>query len=116
MKFKDKNLEARYRTHFYNNKSNINTIEQAIIIFLVAFAVQTLVRLCLPWNYTEVVDGVKYTIKVSSRLYWGVRATYTCVAFLLWILFHYRNRGEVGCASCVTCSHHLHKVACSVKA
>ncbi|CDJ64673.1 adenylate and guanylate cyclase catalytic domain-containing protein, putative [Eimeria necatrix] len=95
MKFKDKNLEARYRTHFYNNKSNINTIEQAIIIFLVAFAVQTLVRLCLPWNYTEVVDGVKYTIKVSSRLYWGVRATYTCVAFLLWILFHYRNRGEV---------------------
>ncbi|KAL8441686.1 hypothetical protein Emag_006978 [Eimeria magna] len=95
MKFKDKNLEARYRTHFYNNKSNINTIEQAIIIFLVTFAVQTLVRLSLPWAYTEEVDGVKYTVRVSNELYWGVRATYTCVAFFLWILFHYRNRDEV---------------------
>ncbi|KAL8271382.1 hypothetical protein Esti_004716 [Eimeria stiedai] len=95
MKFKDKNLEARYRTHFYNNKSNINTIEQAIIIFLVTFAVQTLVRLTLPWAYSEEVDGVKYTVRVSNELYWGVRATYTCVAFFLWILFHYRNRDEV---------------------
>ncbi|XP_026190015.1 uncharacterized protein LOC34622156 [Cyclospora cayetanensis] len=95
MKFKDKNMEARYRTHFYNNKSNINTIEQAIIIFLVAFAVQTLVRLCMPWQYIEVVEGVKYTVEVSSELYWGVRATYTCAAFFLWILFHYRNRDEV---------------------
>ncbi|KAL8451743.1 hypothetical protein Emed_001905 [Eimeria media] len=95
MKFKDKNLEARYRTHFYNNKSNINTIEQAIIIFLVTFAVQTLVRLTLPWAYTEEVNGVKYTVRVSNELYWGVRATYTCVAFFLWILFHYRNRDEV---------------------
>ncbi|KAL8440448.1 hypothetical protein Efla_005590 [Eimeria flavescens] len=95
MKFKDKSLEARYRTHFYNNKSNINTIEQAIIIFLVTFAVQTLVRLSLPWNYTEEVDGIRYTVEVSNELYWGVRATYTCVAFFLWILFHYRNRDEV---------------------
>ncbi|KAL8433982.1 hypothetical protein ACSSS7_003467 [Eimeria intestinalis] len=95
MKFKDKNLEARYRTHFYNNKSNINTIEQAIIIFLVTFAVQTLVRLSLPWAYTDEANGVKYTVRVCNELYWGVRATYTCVAFFLWILFHYRNRDEV---------------------
>lgn len=95
MKFKDKGLEARYRTHFYNNKSNINTIEQAIIIFLVTFAVQTLVRLVQPLEYTEVVDGIKYTVKGSNSLYWGVRASYTCFAFLLWILFHYRNRDEV---------------------
>ncbi|PHJ22597.1 guanylyl cyclase, partial [Cystoisospora suis] len=98
LKFKDKNLEARYRTHFYNNKSNINTIEQALIIFLLTFCVQTLTRLALPRVYNA---SPQLTVKlhVCSDLYWAVRATYTLAAFALWMLFHYRNRKEV--ATCL---------------
>lgn len=33
--FKDRDLEERYKAHYYSNPSNINNIEQAIIIFLV---------------------------------------------------------------------------------
>ncbi|PFH32645.1 hypothetical protein BESB_012570 [Besnoitia besnoiti] len=98
LKFKDKNLEARYRTHFYNNKSNINTIEQALIIFLVTFCVQTLTRLALPRIYVVSPDKT-LDLYVCTGLYWAVRATYTLAAFALWMLFHYRNRKEV--ASCL---------------
>ncbi|CBZ50397.1 putative adenylate and guanylate cyclase catalytic domain-containing protein [Neospora caninum Liverpool] len=98
LKFKDKNLEARYRTHFYNNKSNINTIEQALIIFLVTFCVQTLTRLALPRFYV-VCSQHTIDLHVCTGLYWAVRATYTLAAFALWLLFHYRNRKEV--ATCM---------------
>ncbi|SOV84327.1 guanylyl cyclase, putative [Plasmodium sp.] len=68
LKFSDKNLEAKYRAHFYSNKSNINSIEQALIIFLVTFVMQTLI---------------------------SIRSVYTFFGFVLWLLFHYRTRPEV---------------------
>lgn len=33
--FRDREVEQRYKTNFYSNKSSLNTIEQALIIFLV---------------------------------------------------------------------------------
>lgn len=36
LSFRDREQEEKYKRFYYNTKSNINTVEQALIIFLVS--------------------------------------------------------------------------------
>ncbi|SBS91923.1 guanylyl cyclase, putative [Plasmodium ovale curtisi] len=94
LKFSDKNLEAKYRAHFYSNKSNINSIEQALIIFLVTFVMQTLISSTVPIIFVDHKRATQ-TLQVNYFAYWSVRSVYTYLGFMLWLLFHYRTRSEV---------------------
>ncbi|CRG96436.1 guanylyl cyclase, putative [Plasmodium gallinaceum] len=94
LKFSDKNLEAKYRAHFYSNKSNINTIEQALIIFLVTFVMQTLISSTVSIVFVD-HKRTTQTLQINYFAYWSVRSVYTFFGFMLWLLFHYRTRPEV---------------------
>ncbi|KJP90276.1 hypothetical protein AK88_00124 [Plasmodium fragile] len=94
LKFSDKNLEAKYRAHFYSNKSNINSIEQALIIFLVTFVMQTLISSTVSIVFVDHKFATQ-TLEVNYFAYWSVRSLYTYLGFILWLLFHYRTRPEV---------------------
>ncbi|CDU17892.1 guanylyl cyclase [Plasmodium yoelii] len=94
LKFSDKNLEAKYKAHFYSNKSNINSIEQALIIFLVTFVIQTLISSIVPIMFVDHQRATQ-TLKVNYFAYWSVRSVYTYIGFMVWLLFHYRTRSEV---------------------
>ncbi|EUD67234.1 guanylate cyclase, other [Plasmodium inui San Antonio 1] len=94
LKFSDKNLEAKYRAHFYSNKSNINSIEQALIIFLVTFVMQTLISSTVPIVFVDHKFATQ-TLEVNYFAYWSVRSLYTYLGFILWLLFHYRTKPEV---------------------
>ncbi|SBT71478.1 guanylyl cyclase, putative [Plasmodium malariae] len=94
LKFSDKNLESKYRSHFYSNKSNLNSIEQALIIFLVAFVMQTLISSTVPIVFVDHKRATQ-TLQVNYFIYWSVRSVYTYLGFMLWLLFHYRTRPEV---------------------
>ncbi|EDL45772.1 Adenylate and Guanylate cyclase catalytic domain containing protein [Plasmodium vivax] len=94
LKFSDKNLEAKYRAHFYSNKSNINSIEQALIIFLVTFVMQTLISSTVSIVFVDHKIATQ-TLEVNYFAYWSVRSLYTYLGFILWLLFHYRTRPEV---------------------
>ncbi|CAA9988409.1 guanylyl cyclase, putative [Plasmodium knowlesi strain H] len=94
LKFSDKNLEAKYRAHFYSNKSNINSIEQALIIFLVTFVMQTLISSTVSIVFVDHKFATQ-TLEVNYFAYWSVRSLYTYLGFILWLLFHYRTKPEV---------------------
>lgn len=94
LKFSDKNLEAKYRAHFYSNKSNINSIEQALIIFLVTFVMQTLISSTVSIVFIDHKRATQ-TLHINYFAYWSVRSVYTFFGFVLWLLFHYRTRPEV---------------------
>eukprot|EP01054_Gregarina_sp_Poly1_P004165 Gregarina_sp_Poly_1__4164@NODE_227_length_11180_cov_37_243049_g201_i0_p2_GENE_NODE_227_length_11180_cov_37_243049_g201_i0NODE_227_length_11180_cov_37_243049_g201_i0_p2_ORF_typecomplete_len1198_score190_05Guanylate_cyc/PF00211_20/3_8e45Guanylate_cyc/PF00211_20/6_6e40DUF1053/PF06327_14/2_7e02DUF1053/PF06327_14/1_8e04DUF1053/PF06327_14/0_029HNOBA/PF07701_14/19HNOBA/PF07701_14/11Spo7/PF03907_13/13Spo7/PF03907_13/50_NODE_227_length_11180_cov_37_243049_g201_i03173910 len=87
--FKDRSLEERYKSHYYSNPSNINNIEQAIIIFLATYVIQTLVFIAIP-RYEEL-----WTFQSEASVTWTVRSVFTIASFLLWLLLHFRDRTEI---------------------
>eukprot|EP00923_Selenidium_pygospionis_P038561 GHVN01067189.1.p1 GENE.GHVN01067189.1~~GHVN01067189.1.p1 ORF type:complete len:3341 (+),score=384.02 GHVN01067189.1:158-10180(+) len=86
LSFKDPEKEAAYRSYFYSNKSNINTIEQALIIFMVAFVIDTMILLAVPKMDVEIRNPV---------VFWMIRSGYLVTACLFWTIFHYRNKTEL---------------------
>eukprot|EP01053_Blabericola_migrator_P001475 Blabericola_migrator_1__1474@NODE_138_length_13121_cov_86_467826_g120_i0_p1_GENE_NODE_138_length_13121_cov_86_467826_g120_i0NODE_138_length_13121_cov_86_467826_g120_i0_p1_ORF_typecomplete_len3179_score561_38Guanylate_cyc/PF00211_20/1e43Guanylate_cyc/PF00211_20/4_8e38E1E2_ATPase/PF00122_20/1e21E1E2_ATPase/PF00122_20/1_8e04Hydrolase/PF00702_26/9Hydrolase/PF00702_26/7_2e17PhoLip_ATPase_C/PF16212_5/1_8e04PhoLip_ATPase_C/PF16212_5/5_1e10PhoLip_ATPase_C/PF16212_5/1_1e04PhoLip_ATPase_C/PF16212_5/3_6e03 len=87
--FKDKGLEDRYKSHYYSNPSNINNIEQAIIIFLATYVIQTLVFIVIP-RYEEF-----WSFQSEASVTWTVRSVFTICSFFLWLLLHFRDRTEL---------------------
>lgn len=89
LKFSDKLQEDRYRLNFYNNVTNLNTNEHALVIFLITFVAQSVIALSLPRIYMD-SDDVSHLIYIKYIPYWSIRSVFTVIAFLLWLMFHYR--------------------------
>ncbi|EKX73567.1 guanylyl cyclase, putative [Theileria equi strain WA] len=89
LKFSDKLQEDRYRLNFYNNATNLNTNEHALVIFLMTFVAQSVIALSLPRIYTDAAN-VTHLIYIKYIPYWSTRSVFTVVAFMLWLVFHYR--------------------------
>eukprot|EP00920_Eleutheroschizon_duboscqi_P034413 GHVT01082609.1.p1 GENE.GHVT01082609.1~~GHVT01082609.1.p1 ORF type:complete len:1166 (+),score=131.50 GHVT01082609.1:275-3772(+) len=95
LKFSDEIVEARYRSHFYSNKSNLNTVEQALVIFLVAMIIQTVIHVSFPRLVYQGPNQPPVGVKPAYEIYWIIRCAYTVAAFVMWLLLHYRSHPEV---------------------
>ncbi|ORM42067.1 putative phospholipid-transporting ATPase 5 [Babesia sp. Xinjiang] len=90
LRFNDKLQEDRYRSHFYHNRTHINTIEQTLIIFLMTFVAQTILEIAIPRSYED-LDKVERLVFFKYTLYWTVRSIYILLVFVMWLLFRFNS-------------------------
>lgn len=83
--FRDKALEQRYKNLCYSKDSNIKSIEQALIIFIVAYLIQTLVLAGIPRNENNIWN-------FKAQITWNVRSTFITIFVAFWLLLHFRDR------------------------
>ncbi|XP_053992923.1 guanylate cyclase alpha-like isoform X2 [Hylaeus volcanicus] len=85
--------EKKYQNYFYTKKSNFKTIEQSLIIFLIIFVTCTMLQLL--FNGSQRSETTKQRFQLSNiDQFWTVKAVYTVVWFIMWILLHYRSQQE----------------------
>ncbi|EDO05171.1 Adenylate and Guanylate cyclase catalytic domain family protein [Babesia bovis T2Bo] len=95
LKFHDRLQEDRYRSHFYNNRTHINTIEQSLVIFLMAFIFQSLLEVAVPRSFED-REKVERLVFFNYTVYWTVRSIYLLLLFVMWLLFRFNLRDSTG--------------------
>eukprot|EP00917_Polyrhabdina_sp_WS-2016_P025673 GHVP01055223.1.p1 GENE.GHVP01055223.1~~GHVP01055223.1.p1 ORF type:complete len:2749 (+),score=416.25 GHVP01055223.1:44-8290(+) len=84
----DTALEYAYRMHHITDEANISTIEQALVIFLVSFVIQTVIIVSVP-RYDD-----SFGIVTRKGVCWTVRTIFTVTSFFVWLLLHYREKSS----------------------
>ncbi|GFE52627.1 guanylyl cyclase [Babesia ovis] len=90
LKFNDRLQEDRYRAHFYNNRTHINTIEQSLVIFLMVFIFQSILEIAIPRSFQD-MDKVERLVFFKYTVYWTVRSIYIMLIFVMWLLFRFNT-------------------------
>ncbi|CDR96209.1 adenylate and guanylate cyclase catalytic domain containing protein, putative [Babesia bigemina] len=90
LKFTDKLQEDRYRSHFYHNRANINTIEQTLVIFLITFVAQSILEIAIPRSFED-DSNMERLLFIKYVQYWTVRSVYITLVFVMWLLFHFNS-------------------------
>ncbi|KAL8435374.1 hypothetical protein ACSSS7_002562 [Eimeria intestinalis] len=91
LRFCSREMEDSYKHNFYSNKAHINTIQQAIIIFLVAFIYESIVFLTMD----RLSPATCEVFQSHRMLVWSVRSAIAVAVLLLWLLLHYRQRASI---------------------
>ncbi|KAK1444216.1 putative phospholipid-transporting ATPase [Babesia gibsoni] len=90
LKFKDKLQEDRYTSHFYHNRTHINTIEQTLVIFLITFVAQSIQEIAVPRSFVD-AEKVERFLYLRYVPYWTVRSVYITLLFFMWLTFHFKS-------------------------
>ncbi|KAL8437137.1 hypothetical protein Efla_007108 [Eimeria flavescens] len=91
LRFCSREMEDSYKHNFYSNKAHINTIEQAIIIFLVAFMYESIVFLTMD----RLSPATCEVFQTQRVLVWSVRSSVAVAVLVVWLLLHYRQRATI---------------------
>ncbi|KAL8269710.1 hypothetical protein Esti_006363 [Eimeria stiedai] len=91
LRFCSREMEDSYKHNFYSNKAHINTIQQAIIIFLLAFIYESIVFLTMD----RLSPATCEVFESHRMLVWSVRSAIAVAVLLLWLLLHYRQRASI---------------------